>query len=432
MKRNNIRGFIALTGISALTNAASATQPPCATSDGRENTACGSLALFDNTGLSNTAMGQGALQHNLSTSYNTAVGAFALVYSYGLNNTAIGYDALQGVSSASTSTGSFNTAIGSGALQSFTTSNNNSAGGYYALQANTSGSYNTAFGAGALRNNQAVNGNSAFGYYALKSNTIGAYNVALGSGALQGNSRGNQNVASGNSALLNNFSGNNNTASGYEALFNNTTGSDNIALGYQAGLNVKTGNNTIEIGNKGTASDSKVIKIGIENLQSNTYIAGIYNVTSLTGGLAVFVDSTGHLGTASSSARFKTDIVPMGSNTEKLRQLRPVTFHYRADTQGTMRYGLIAEEVAKVYPELVVQDQNGRIDGVRYDELMPILLNEVQKQQKIVATQALKIAVEDQRAAAQDATIASLKQQLAGILAALVELQPMDQLVARH
>ena len=120
--------------------------------------------------------------------------------------------------------------------------------------------------------------------------------------------------------------------------------------------------------------------IGTTSTQSATYIAGIYNVTTMTSGLPVLIDSKGQLGTVSSSERFKTAIEPMGSDTAKLRELRPVTFHYKADPQSTLRYGLIAEEVAKVYPELVVRDESGRIDGVRYDELAPMLLNEVQQQ----------------------------------------------------
>ncbi|MGA2191541.1 MAG: tail fiber domain-containing protein, partial [Steroidobacteraceae bacterium] len=142
--------------------------------------------------------------------------------------------------------------------------------------------------------------------------------------------------------------------------------------------------------------------------------------------------SSGQLGTVVSSERFKTDIAPMASSTAKLGQLRPVKFKLKTDAEGTVQYGLVAEEVAKVYPELVIRGQNGRIDGVRYDELAPMLLNEMQKQQKNAATQAAKIAAEDRRAAAQDAKIASLEQQLAGIQAALVKLQPRDEFVAQR
>ena len=149
-------------------------------------------------------------------------------------------------------------------------------------------------------------------------------------------------------------------------------------------------------------------------------------------GQDVVVNSKGQLGVVVSSERFKTAIEPMASGTAKLQQLRPVTFKLKTDPDGTIQYGLIAEEVAKVYPELVVRDSQGRIDGVRYDELAPMLLNEVQKQQKIVATQAAKIAAEDLRAAVQDAKIASLEQQLADIQAALIKIQSKDQLVAQR
>jgi hypothetical protein len=194
---------------------------------------------------------------------------------------------------------------------------------------------------------------------------------------------------------------------------------------------VKTGNNNIEIGNKGAASDGKLIKIGTEGLQTKTFIAGIYNVP--LSGNAVVVTSTGQLGVvAVSSERFKTAISPMGVKTEKLSQLRPVTFKLKTDAQGTAQYGLVAEEVAKVYPELVIRDERGRIDGVRYDELAPMLLNEVQKQQKAAAVQA-------QANAAQAAEIRDLKQEVAELhnlkqemRAALVKLQSKDELVAQR
>jgi Chaperone of endosialidase len=155
-----------------------------------------------------------------------------------------------------------------------------------------------------------------------------------------------------------------------------------VAVGYEAGFNLTTGSNNIDIGSQGAAAESGVIRIGTitgtTSTQKATYIAGIYNVT--TGGLAVVIDSKGQLGTTSSSARFKTAIMPLGSESAKLQELRPVSFHYKADPRGERRYGLIAEEVAQVYPELVVRNEQGRIDGVRYDELAPLLLNEVQKQ----------------------------------------------------
>ena len=222
-------------------------------------------------------------------------------------------------------------------------------------------------------------------------------------------------------ALFSNTTGSGNTAVGSGALEASTTGSNNIALGFQAGINLTTGSNNIEIGNEGATGDSKVIKIGTEGNQKKTFIAGIFSNTAVSG-LPVVIGSNGELGAVSSSERFKTAIAPMGANTEKLQQLRPVTFHYKADPRGTVRYGLIAEEVAKVYPELVVRDDQGRIDGVRYDELAPMLLNEMQQQ----------YAQMTQKIDSQAAKIASLEQQLIGIQAALVKLQPKDQLVARR
>ena len=309
---------------------------------------------------------------------------------------------------------------------------------------------NTAMGSNALFNvklSESACHNTASGEDALYSDTSGSYNTATGFSSLFSNKTGDNNTAAGYQSLYYNASGSHNTASGYEALFTNTTGSyntavgegalrsaksgnNNIAVGYEAGYNVTTGINNIEIGNKGLAADYNMIKIGVEGLQAKTFIAGIYK-TSVSGS-AVMVNSSGQLGVGVSSERFKTDIAPMGSHTAKLQALRPVKFHLKTDPHGAVQYGLIAEEVAKVYPELVIRDKTGRIDGVRYDELAPMLLNEMQEQQKVVAVQSAKIAAEDQRAAAQDTKIARLQEQLAGIQAALVKLQAADQLVAQR
>jgi hypothetical protein len=199
-----------------------------------------------------------------------------------------------------------------------------------------------------------------------------------------------------------NETGSFNTASGTDALSSNTTGSSNIAEGYKAGYNLTTGSSNIDIGNEGVAAESGIIRIGTAPTNTAVYIAGIEN-TKLTGS-AVYVTSTGQLGVLASSERFKTAIEPMGSDTAKLVQLRPVSFKLKSDATGTRQYGLVAEEVAKVYPELVVRNQHGRIDGVRYDELAPMLLNEVQQ----------------------------LKRQLAEMHAALDKLQAKDELVAKR
>ena len=309
---------------------------------------------------------------------------------------------------------------------------------------------NTAMGSNALLHvnlSESACHNTASGEEALYSDTSGSYNTATGYSSLFSNKTGDNNTAIGYESLYHNSTGNNNTASGYEALFQSTTGFDNtaagagalqyvttgnsnIAVGYQAGYHLTTGINNIEIGNKGLASDYNMIRIGVEGLQAKTFIAGIYK-TSVSGS-AVMVNSSGQLGVVVSSERFKTDIAPMGSYTAKLQALRPVRFHLKTDPHGAVQYGLIAEEVAKVYPELVIRDERGRIDGVRYDELAPMLLNEMQEQQKVMAAQSAKIAAQDERAAAQDSKVARLQEQLAGIQAALVKLQSTDQLVAKR
>jgi hypothetical protein len=337
----------------------------------------------------------------------------------GSENTASGYQALN-----ANTTGSENTASGYQALYANTTGYSNTASGANALYFNTTGYDNSGSGYDALYSNTTGYDNTGSGYNALYSNTAGTYNSASGYSALHNNTTGTQNTASGAQALYANRTGGGNTASGLDALYHNTSGHYNIAEGYKAGFNLTTGSNNIDIGNEGVAAETGVIRIGTQvptALQTNTYIAGIYTNTAVSG-LTVVVDSNGQLGAVASSERFKIAIAPMGSNTAKLVQLRPVTFKLKTDPHGALRYGLIAEEVAKVYPELVIRNESGRIDGVRYDELAPMLLNEMQK---INAT--------------QDAEMRDLKQQVAELKAlnqatqvALRELQAKDEFVAQR
>ena len=291
----------------------------------------------------------------------------------------------------------------------------------------TSDNNRTASGLEALYSNTAGSGNTATGFEAFYSNMTGSGNTATGWSALQQNTTGNNNTASGVEALNSNTTGSFNTAVGAAALAVHTTGSSNIALGYEAGYNLKTGSFNIEIGNRGAATDHKTIKIGTEGTQAKTFVAGIYNVP-LTGN-AVVVTSTGQLGVAAvSSERFKTAIEPMGANTDKLQQLRPVSFHLKTDPNGAVQYGLIAEEVAKVYPELVIRDEKGRIDGVRYEELAPMLLNEVQKEHATVAAQAAEIRDLKQGVA----KVNDMERELAEMHAELTALQSKNQLVAQR
>jgi hypothetical protein len=339
---------------------------------GDNNTASGASALaFNTTGSNNTANGVSALEANTTGNNNTASGASALAANTtGSNNTASGASAL-----AANTTGVNNTAAGVSALEANTTGSNNAASGVSALAANTTGINNTATGVSALAANTTGNNNTANGVSALETNSIGGTNTAVGASALRFNTTGVNNTAAGAIALHSNDTGANNTAIGREALFANLSGNNNITLGYKAGFNT-TGSNNIAIGNQGVAGESSTIRIGTS--QARTFLAGIHGKT-VGGGSMVLSNSSGQLGTVVSSARYKQDIADMGAQSAKLQQLRPVTFHYAADSQGATQYGLIAEEVAKVYPELVVYGEQGQIESVQYHQLISLLLNEIQQ-----------------------------------------------------
>jgi trimeric autotransporter adhesin len=393
------------------------------TQGGVVNTAFGSQALQRNTGgLGNTASGGLALSYNTTGSYNTALGLDALV-----NNTTGSYNTATGSTALFYNTGDSNTATGSNSLH-FSVGSNNTATGSTALY-NNNGSYNTATGSSTLywgygSYNTATGGlalfynvgsyNTATGANALALNSSGANNMADGYNALTSNRTGNYNNASGEAALYSNSSGDGNEASGHAALYSNTTGSYNLAVGYAAGYNQTTGSNNIYIGHRGVAAESGITRIGTPGTQTEVYVAGIEN--SRITGSAVYVTSTGALGVMGSSQRFKTDVATMPEASAKLSQLRPVTFRYKTDPKGVLQYGLIAEEVDKVYPELVLHDQAGKIEGVRYEELAPMLLKEVQKQQS--------------RIAAQDAKIARLEQMNESMQAAMAKLLAKDDRVA--
>jgi hypothetical protein len=254
----------------------------------------------------------------------------------------------------------------------------NTADGFQALSSTVASQYNTASGYQALFSDTGGTGNTAVGATALLSNTTAYNNSAFGSAALHGNTTGAQNAGLGAYSLHNNTVGSNNVAVGYSAMYDNTSGANNVAIGLNAGYNLTSGSNNIDISNQGSAGDSGTIKIGAASTQTKTYIAGIEN--SKVTGAAVYVTSSGQLGVLASSERYKTAIAPMGTKTGNLEHLRPVTFHLKSDPHGAVQYGLIAEEVDKVYPELVIHDAAGKIQGVRYDELAPMLLNEVQQQ----------------------------------------------------
>ena len=288
----------------------------------------------------------------------------------------------------------YNTAMGSYALYGLTSGDENTAAGASALQQNTTGFANSAFGMYSLYENTTGGGNTALGYYAMADNTTGYYNTVAGFLALSGNSTGIQN-----------------TAFGFEA-GSQSTGSNNIALGFQTAYYLTGGSYNIDIGYgsygtlSGNYSESNTIRIGQSGYQTATYIAGITG--SVVTGAAVYVTSSGQLGVLASSERYKTDIKTIADESTRLEQLRPVSFKLKTDPKGALQYGLIAEEVDKVYPELVIHNGDGRIEGVRYEELAPMLLSQVQQQQKQIAGQSKQIA-------AQSKMLGELRRQLAEV-----------------
>ena len=269
-----------------------------------------------------------------------------------------------------------------------TTGSSNAANGFDALYSNTTGDNNTANGFSALLSNTTGNSNTANGLGALQNNTIGGTNTANGKFALYNNLSGNSNMASGVQALFHNTTGGNNLADGVNALFNNTTGHSNLAFGTAAGMNLTTGSNNIEIGNVGVAAESNAIRIGTVGTQQATYIAGISGKT-VAGGVTVMIDSNGHLGTLTSSARFKNNIQPMAKASEAILSLQPVTFRYKKnlDPDGIPQFGLVAEQVAKVDPDLVARDAQGKPYTVRYEAVNAMLLNEFLKEHRKVEEQ---------------------------------------------
>lgn len=343
------------------------------------NTFQGGFTLVNNTtGVEDTAIGEGALQFNTTGSQNTAMGAFALFSNTtGNDNSATGANALD-----SDTTGSRNVAIGSNALSSNQTWGDNTATGVNALAANTA-DYNTATGYQALESNTTGSNNTAHGLNALNTNTTGSYNTTNGASALFSSTTGTQNTAAGYQALYSDTTGVNNTGNGASALHANVTRSSNIALGFLAGSNLTTGSNNIDIANNGVVGESKKIRIGTNGVQSNTYIAGIFRVTVPTG-VAVLIDNTGHFGTTTSSARFKDDVKPMDKASEAILSLKPVTFRYKQelDPKGIPQFGLVAEDVVNVNPDLVARDDEGKPYTVRYEAVNAMLLNEFLKEHR--------------------------------------------------
>jgi hypothetical protein len=310
------------------------------------------------------------------------------------------------------STGARDTAVGVNSMAALTSGNSNTGVGYNSLLVCTSGGSNTALGT-----------------FSMNATTTGAVNVAVGSGSLSANTTGNSNVAVGASAMSRNKTSGDNTAVGASALFFTTgsgntgvgsnalatssTGTGNIALGYFAGSLISSGSNNIDIGNSAPGNESDTIRIG--NTQTAAFLAGVSGVT-VASGVQVYIDSNGQLGTLTSSIRFKEDVADMASASHSLLQLRPVTFRYKApydDGSHRLQYGLIAEEVAKVDPQLVQFDGKGQAQTVRYQAIDAMLLNEVQRQEGKLAEQRAELEQQKQLLAEQGARLKKLEALLA-------------------
>ena len=314
---------------------------------------------------------------------NTAEGTNAVFsLTSGIDNTALGFEAL-----FRNTTGNFNTAEGFGALFNNTSGTQNTATGVNALISNTTGSFNTANGVNTLFRNTTGFQNAATGVQALFSNTTGFHNTAAGFQALLSNTTGNHNTADGDNALVHDTIGSLNTAIGAHALDQNITGSSNVALGFQAGFNI-TGNGNVCVGENivGVAGESNVTRIG--NIGSTAQANGVF----------VTVGAGGKLGFQVSSRRYKDDIKPMDRASEALFALKPVSFRYKQeiDPARSPDFGLIAEDVATVNPDLVARDEEGKIVTVRYQAVNAMLLNEFLKEHHTV--QELKSTVTKQQA----------------------------------
>jgi len=360
-------------------------------------TAEGCNALnFLTTGAGNTGVGWYSLFLNSAANYNTGVGAGTLVLNDSDSNTAVGTAAM-----LLNTSGTANVAVGTNALLYNDSGNFNTAVGYQALFSNTTGTENTALGEGTL-----------------SSNTDGDFNTATGDVALLNNTTGINNTANGHSTLVHNIDGSFNVAVGDGALFDNTSGSDNTALGGSAGSNQTTGSGNVYVGDG---------MFGVAGESNHTYIRNIKD-TIVSGGGTDFVSvnlTTGLLGHVSSSRRYKEQIEPMDKASEALYRLKPVTYRFKKGidpTQG-LEYGLVAEDVAQVNPNLAIRDGKGQIESVRYMAINVMLLNEFLKEHATVQELKKEIA----------ALNTSLKEQAAQIqkVTAKVDIaQPASQVIA--
>ena len=392
IKVRSVLALFTFLGLSAIAPKAQAVVPPPDGGYPNFTTAEGQKALFNLiTGSANTAVGWFSLFSDTMGSFNTATGAGTLLFNTANENTAFGAATL-----LFNTTGAQNTAIGVAALLN-----------------NTNGGANTAIGEDALSSNTEGDANTASGFFALLSNTTGSNNTAIGVDAIVNNTMGNSNTGIGFEVLDANDTGSDNTAVGTVALSHNTSGSGNIALGVSAGDQINMASNVICIGAAG------------EDVSNGCYIGRIFGQTS-AGGAGVFINSDGKLGTMTSSQRFKERITPMGDASEALFALRPVTFRYKKeiDSTGTSQFGLVAEDVENVNPDLILRDKEGKVYSVRYDQVNAMLLNEFLKEHKAFVEEQRTVQVLEATAAQQQKQIEALTAGLQKVSAQLAAASP--------
>ena len=297
------------------------------------------------------------------------------------------------------------------------TGHSDTAIGAAALRFETIAKYNTATGAYTLYNNTGANNandNTANGADALYSNTIGRFNTAIGASALYTNTTGTRNTANGYQALYGNLSGIGNTAVGFQALYQNS-GSNNVALGFNAGRNLTTGSGNVCIGYNA---------VGVPGESNTTRISNIYS--SVASARAVYVNSDNKIGALVSSRQFKDDIKPMDKASEPILRLKPVSFHYKKEIElnSAIMFGLIAEDVEKVDPDLVTRNEKGEAETVRYEAVNAMLLNEFLKEHRKVEEHARRTEERDRTIARQEAKIRALTSQLQKISDDLAAASP--------
>src|SRR6516165_5295893 len=390
---------------------------------------------FLTTGAANTGLGWHALFSASTGAFNTAVGGGALVLNNADSNAAVGAAAL-----LLNTTGTTNTAVGTSAMVHYSVANNNAALGAFALSQNDTDD-NTAVGFEALQLSVSSVTNVAVGTFAAQNNDssgTGAaeFNVAVGGFAPQANVDGARNTAVGAGAMQGGSGGSDNTAVG-EVAGNGTTGNFNTALGSGTGQGVAGGEGNIYIGahvQPVTSDEFEFIRIGNDTAFTfpyDTYIAGIFNRSNDPATATVcYVDSTGKVASILSSRRYKHDIKPMESASEAILALKPMSFHYNSDAKNTPCFGLIAEEVAAVNPDLVIRDKKGEVMTVRYDVVWNMLLNEFLKEHKKVEEQHASIS---QLRSEMQTMVAQLKDQAAQIQKVSAQLEvskPAPQVVA--